>query len=156
MHLKRKIEDKNWGDSTKYTTNNTLCNNIKNTSTFIKCAYFFKISLKFTSRISAFTDIQPTCLIQKQTFVRCTCNNSTYRFYNLNFMICIVHQILFKIEKNEIGWECSTYEGEERLIQSSGRENFMNICKLQVEATINHKLCSLNLSQLSSQQTLYR
>jgi len=68
-------------------------------------------------------------------------------------MICIAHQILFKIEKNEIGWECSMYEGEERFIQGSGRENFINICKLQVEATINHKLCSLHLSQLSSHYT---
>jgi hypothetical protein len=28
-----------------------------------------------------------------------------------------------KIEKNEMGWACSTYEGEERSIQDFGGEN---------------------------------
>ena len=53
-----------------------------------------------------------------------------------------------------MGGECSTYEGEESCIQGFGEGTFVNIRKLQVEATIKHKLCSLHLSQLSSQQTL--
>jgi hypothetical protein len=54
-----------------------------------------------------------------------------------------------------MGWECSTHEGEDRRTEGFDGETFNNNRKIPVEATIIDELCSLYLSRLSSQQTLY-